>query len=897
MDQEIIEGFFEEACGYLPAMEQLLQQMADVADPTDSVNELHRLAHSLRGASNMVGLNQVGAMAQSAEEFLDQVIAGESPWDEDSRLLILECVEQIQTAFTELPSTMGQQQQSPPEQLNFEEDEAGTLPPELISGFIEEAEGLLDMIGLRMRDLEQQEDAKPSLLEIRRGVHTIKGAAGMVGFMAINKISHRMEDLLDNLYEGSIEFTQPIRKLLLGTHDLLIDLVATRGRVGNRRSTFEHLFHQFGAALRGLPLDEVPMPTADAGDLELAAQPESPAEAADQPNYVRVPIERLDSLVRLVGELFVNRSIFERHLSNYTKEVAELGLSLERLKRLVVQLESEHGTFSPGAVSVMNHTADKSEFDALEFDRYTKLHLLSRDLGETANDVSSVGGQLRGLMNGFDGYLGKQGRLTSEVQDKLMRLRMVPLSAISNRLHRTVRVTAQKRNKNVELVIEGAATELDKTALEQLAGPLEHLLRNAVDHGIESSEERELQVKPACGRIVLRASYEGTQVVLRLKDDGRGFDLEKVKKAALRLELVGEKEVSLLSPQQLHELLFVQGFTTAEEVTEISGRGVGLDIVRSSVESLKGTVFADSQFGAGTSFTMRLPLTLAITKVLFVESHQQQFAIPIAAIAQTARINRNQIETVDYRLVARLDRGVLPAFYLSGSLGLKEMPSVITEARQSVVVIKLGDQEYALLVDKIADSREVLVKPLGDLLKHVHGVAGATILGDGGIVLILNPAEIVAPRKDGRIRASLLRNIAKPAARKAFEILIVDDSLSVRRVIANLMKNTGWNPTQAKDGVDALETLSKMPRLPDVILSDVEMPRMDGFEFAATIRGREQFSHIPIIMLTSRSGEKHRNKAAAVGVTDYLIKPFLDEVLLSTMRNAIEKAQSNSKVA
>ena len=893
-----MEGFFEEACGYLPAMEQLLHQMVDAPDPSDSLNELHRLAHSLRGASNMVGLNQVGAMAQSAEEFLDQVIAGESPWDEDSRLLILECVEQIQTAFTELPSTLGQPQAAL-EQLTFEEDEAGTLPPELISGFIEEAEGLLDMIGIRMRDLEQLEDAKPALLEIRRGVHTIKGAAGMVGFMAINKIAHRMEDLLDNLYEGSIEFTQPIRKLLLGTHDLLIDLVATRGRVGNRRSTFEHLFNQFGAALRGLPLDEVAIPTADATDLASADQPEAPATVAesDQPNYVRVPIERLDSLVRLVGELFVNRSIFERHLSNYNKEVAELGLSLERLKRLVVQLESEHGTFSPGVVSVMNHSADKSEFDALEFDRYTKLHLLSRDLGETANDVSSVGGQLRGLMNGFDGYLGKQGRLTSEVQDKLMRLRMIPLSAISNRLHRTVRVTAQKRNKNVELVIEGAATELDKTALEQLAGPLEHLLRNAVDHGIESSEERELLGKPSCGRIVLRASYEGTQVVLRLKDDGRGFDLDKVKKAALRLELVGEKEVSLLSPQQLHELLFVQGFTTAEEVTEISGRGVGLDIVRSSVEGLKGTVFADSQFGAGTSFTMRLPLTLAITKVLFVESHQQQFAIPIAAIAQTARINRNQIETVDYRLVARLDRGVLPAFYLSGSLGLKEMPSGVTEARQSVVVIKLGEQEYALLVDKIADSREVLVKPLGDLLKHVHGVAGATILGDGGIVLILNPAEVVAPRKDGRIRASLLRTIAKPAVRKAFEILIVDDSLSVRRVIANLMKNTGWNPTQAKDGVDALETLSKMQRLPDVILSDVEMPRMDGFEFAATIRGREQFSHIPIIMLTSRSGEKHRNKAAAVGVTDYLIKPFLDEVLLSTIKSAIERAQCSSKVA
>ena len=899
MDQEILEGFFEEAKGYLPAMEQLLQQMEGIEDPSECLNELHRLAHSLRGASNMVGMSQVGTMAQSAEEFLDMVLAGESPWDEDSRLLILECVGQIQTAFAELPSSVGQQKPQPEnDQINFDEDDNGDLPPELINGFIEETEGLLDSIGLRMRELDSDGDVKPALLEIRRGVHTIKGAAGMVGFMAINKLGHRMEDLLDHLYEGSIAFNSSIRKLLLGTHDLLIDLVAARGQIGNRRAIFEHLFHQFGAALRGMPLDEAPLPVMTARS-ESLSEVEVPqvAEAADAPNYVRVPIERLDSLVRLVGELFVSRSIFERHLANYTKEVDELGLSLERLKRLTTQLENDHATYSPGAVTGMNYSSDKSEFDALEFDRYTQLHLLSRDLGETANDVSSVGGQLRGLMNGFDGYLGKQGRLTSEVQDKLMRLRMVPLSSVANRLHRTVRVTAQKRDKDVELIIEGASTELDKTALEQLTGPLEHLLRNAVDHGIESVNDRLEKGKPACGRIRLRATYEGTQVVLRLMDDGRGFDLDKIKKAAVRLDLAGEKEASLLSPSQLHELLFVQGFTTAEEVTEISGRGVGLDIVRSSVEGLKGTVFADSQSGNGTTFTLRLPLTLAITKVLFVESHQQQFAIPISAVAQTARINRNQIDVVDYRTVARLDRGVLPAWYLSESLGLKEMPSGASEARQSVVVLKLGDQEYALLVDKILDSREVMVKPLGELLKRVHGVAGATILGDGGIVLILNPADVVATRQEGRISNSLRKMIAPVNARKALEVLIVDDSLSVRRVIANLMKNTGWNATQAKDGVDALEILSKMQRLPDVVLTDVEMPRMDGFELATTLRGREQYAHIPIIMLTSRSGDKHRNKAASVGVTDYLVKPYLDEVLLGTIKRSIEAAQVTGKVA
>ena len=882
-----MQGFFEEAVGYLPAMENELQQMAGLENPTGQLNELHRLAHSLRGACNMAGLTAVGAMAQNTEEFLDQVLAGEAPWDEESRQLILECVGQIQEAFAELPSDLSQPQPEKVESLNFDDDVTGELPVELIDGFIEEAEEHLDNIGLRLRELENQSDVKPVMLEIRRSVHTIKGAAGMVGFMSINKLTHRMEDLLDHLYEGSLAFNPGVHRLLLSTHDLVSDLVAARGQIGERREAFEKLFHQFGGALKGLPLDEAPVVKVERSELEVEKDSAVVAETGDASKYVRVPLDRLDSLVRLVGELFVSRSIFERHLASYVKEVDELGLSLERLKRLTSQLETEHAIFSPGVVSPVNYTTDKPEFDALEFDRYSKLHLLSRDLAETADDVASVGGQLRGLMNGFENYLGKQGRLTSEAQDKLMRLRMVPLSSISNRLHRTVRVTAQKRTKEAELFLDGAATELDKTVLEQLAGPLEHLIRNSVDHGIEPVEERLEKGKDACGQIRLRASYEGTQVVLRLADDGRGFNLDKIRKAAVRLDIAGEKEVSLLSPKQLHELLFVQGFTTAEEVTDISGRGVGLDIVRASVEGLKGSVFADSQPGAGTTFTIRLPLTLAITKVLFVESHQQRFAIPISTVAQTARVPRSLIEFKDYQLVANLERGILPAKNLSDSLGLRELPVSQPESRQSVVVIKLGDQEHALLVDKIHDAREVMVKPLGELLTRVHGVAGATILGDGEIVLILNPAEVVVNRSEARINAVLSRAASPKVQRKALEVLIVDDSLSVRRVIANLMKNAGWNATLAKDGVDALETLSKMARIPDVILTDVEMPRMDGFEFSSKIRAQIEHAHIPIIMLTSRSGDKHRNKAASVGVSEYMVKPYLDEVLLATIKRCV----------
>ena len=883
-NREVLEGFLEEALGYLPAMRQELEALEHPADLEANQMELHRLAHSLRGASNVVGFTEAGIMAQNMEEFLDQVIVGESPWDEESRQLLLECLGQIETTFCNM-TLDGPAGETAELTFDFQDDDAD-LSPEMVEVFLEEAQEHLDNTGRRFRELETASDVKPVLLEIRRSVHTVKGAAGMVGLMAINKVAHRMEDLLDHLYEGTLVYTPQAAKLLMLTHDILIDLVAARGAVGNKRPAIEQLFTMYGAVLRGESIETAaPMPLAEV---------EEP-EAADSAKFVRVPMERLDGLVRLVGQLFVNRSVFERHLANYSKEVDELVLSLERLKRLTHQLDTEHAIFSPGTTAGLAANADRAEFDALEFDRYTKLHLLSRDLSETANDVASVGTQLRSLINGFDGYIGRQGRLTTEAQDKLMRLRMVPLANMSNRLHRTVRVTAQKRGKAADLVVNGGLTELDKTVMEQLAGPLEHLLRNAVDHGIEDRETRLGLGKPEAGRIELDACYEGTQVVIRLRDDGRGFDLDRIRKALVRDGLATEEEAAELAAEQLHQFLFVQGFSTADEVTDISGRGVGLDIVNSSVESLKGTLSADSVAGKGTTFSIRLPMTLAITKVLFVEAAQQQFGIPLAGVAKSARVDRALFEKVEQKTFLNFEGHKLAAWHLTESLGLRELQSVPEGKRQAVVVIQLGNKEFALIVDKILDAREVMVKPLGSLLKQVHGMAGATILGDGSVVLILNPADLDGARAESRFKLLRPRKVAAPA-RRTLEVLIVDDSLSVRRVISNLIKSTGWNPVLAKDGVDALEKLQQGVK-PDVILMDVEMPRMDGFELAATLRSRPEFDSVPIIMLTSRSGDKHRNKASTVGVNEYLVKPYQDEVLLNTVRTAVARMKQQERVA
>jgi len=350
---------------------------------------------------------------------------------------------------------------------------------------------------------------------------------------------------------------------------------------------------------------------------------------------------------------------------------------------------------------------------------------------------------------------------------------------------------------------------------------------------------------------------------------------------------LSEEEASTATAAQLHALVFESGFSTAGEISEISGRGVGLDVVKAAVESLRGSLTLDSEPGQGTTFTLRLPMRMAIAKVLLVEVHGQRYALPLQAVTEVGRVEARHWTRQNGQLRVQLSGRSVQALDLAVQIGARDAYEP-REGRLPVVALKLGETEFALVVDDILDAREVAVKPLTGVLRRIHAVAGATILGDGSVILILNPAELRAGVPSGLSPSKLMRI---RATRRALDVLIVDDSLSVRRVVANSIKNTGWNPLQAKDGVEALEVLSRLDRVPDVLLLDVEMPRMDGFELTTRLRAMEQYSNVPIVMLTSRAGEKHRSKAFSLGVTDYLVKPYQDEVLLGTIRRLVAHAK------
>ncbi|MEM7119120.1 MAG: response regulator [Chloroflexota bacterium] len=795
--------------------------------------------------------------------------------------------------------------------------------PELREAFAFEAEDHLREISTHLSVLDKDPEQLELVGSIRRSVHTLKGAAATVGLQDIATLSHRMEDLLDKATETKMAVTPRLMHLLFSTSDMLEDMVH-----GVEESAgLTALLDQYTVWLEGEPEetavvaetavveepdeDEQAIPALEPLDLasllgaetilDLAAQSRQPArsqpakkKAASQPTsdeVIRVPLDKLDELVRLASELIITRTTFDQRLGDLNRLTNELQPSIDRLRRIATRLETQYEVAALAGNSLTQARDGEtsqvsnflSEFDELEFDRYTEFHLLSRELSETTSDIRLVGTELNHLIGDFEGVIENQGYISSELQDKLMRTRMLPFATLTTRLQRAVRVVAHKQGKLVDLVIEGEDVELDKQVLDEIADPLLHVLRNAVDHGIEPSELRQTMGKPARGTIHLNVFYEGSQVIIQIADDGAGLQPERLRAKAVSSGFVSEMEANTLTKAELHSLIFAPGFSTAETVDELSGRGVGLDVLKSNVYKLKGTVMADSEPGEGMTFTVRLPMTLAVSRALLIKANHETFALPLTAVALISRIERKEVVELGGEPVVQLGEEIYPLLRLGDALQLKQPPDDSLE-RLPVLVLKTGDKQVALLVDEIVEGREIVVKPLGSHLRHVHGVTGATLMGDGRPVLILNPTELVEQPRRSAPRRQFNRPAGARAARKRLSVMVVDDSVSVRRVVTNLVKSVGWEPIAAKDGVEAWELLQSSTSLPDTILMDIEMPRMDGYELTAKLRANSTFRQIPIVMLTSRAGEKHRRKAMELGVSAYMVKPYTDSVLINTVR-------------
>ena len=632
--------------------------------------------------------------------------------------------------------------------------------------------------------------------------------------------------------------------------------------------------------------------------VQRAAEAAQEAEARRAPQeLVKVPAELLEGLVNLAGETSIFRGRVEQQVSDVGFTLGEMEATIERVRDQLRRLDTETQAQILSRYQAETERSGYEEFDLLEMDRHSQLQQLSRALFESASDLLDLKETLAGKNRDAETLLLQQARVNTELQEGLMRTRMVPFDRLVPRLRRIVRQVAGELGKQVEFNVGNAEGEMDRTVLERIVAPLEHMLRNAVDHGIEPAEVRRAAGKAEVGNIMLTLGREGGDILLTLSDDGGGIQLEAVRRKAIeRGMMVPDSD---LTDQEILQFILEAGFSTAEKVTQISGRGVGMDVVHSEVKQLGGSMRIESSVGEGTRFLIRLPFTVSVNRALMVMSGEDLYAIPLNTIEGIVRVSPFELEAL-----YQLEEGqtAAPRFEYAGqTYDLKYLGDLLDNGQQPkligqslplpVILVRSNEHAMAVQVDSLAGSREIVVKSLGRQFAAVHGISGATILGDGRVVVILDLLAtirtlhaqqfVLQPRSSMQIQAQAEADLARPTL-----VMVVDDSVTVRKVTTRLLERAGMNALTAKDGVDALTQLQE--HRPDIILLDVEMPRMDGFEVATLVRHDERLKDLPIIMITSRTGEKHRQRAMAIGVNEYLGKPYQESLLLETINRLVK---------
>jgi chemosensory pili system protein ChpA (sensor histidine kinase/response regulator) len=723
---------------------------------------------------------------------------------------------------------------------------------QLLPVFLEEAQELLPLIGGDLREWKANPGDRKLPQSLMRALHTLKGSARMAGAIRLGELTHLMESRI----EEAVQSERPRPELFEDLESKMDRLSLDLDRMRESQSAADASAAEPSAAAQGEA----------ARDAAPRAEAPLPSPAA----LLRVSADTLDHLINASGEVSIARSRMEAELRTVKQALADLNESISRLRGQLREVEIQADSQLQSRAALLDER--NREFDPLEFDRYTRLQELTRLMGESLHDATSIQQGLLENLGETESALLQQARISREVQQELMRMRAVPFSTLNERLYRTVRQVARDLGKKAELEIEGSQVELDRGVLERIGAPIEHMLRNALAHGLETPDARVAAGKPETGRIAIALRQESNEVALILSDDGAGIDLDAIRAKAFAKGML--QRDGDIPDAEIAQLVFA-GLSTAEEVTELSGRGVGMDVVRNDISALGGRVDVSSIRGKGTTFTVYLPLTLAVTQAVLVRGGDSVLAISSAMVEQVMRFKSNEMPGLQARKSVESQNRSYPLHSLRHLLG-GEMEAAFP-SYNSVLLLRSGAQRIALHVDELIGNQEIVVKNIGQHLARVPGVAGATVLADGRIALIINPVQL-ALRPTRTVARPAVAPVADAARRTGPLVMVVDDSLTVRRVTTRLLEREGYRVVMAKDGVDALERMQD--ELPGVMLVDIEMPRMDGFDLARAVRREPRTRDIPIIVISSRTADKHRNQAAQIGVNAFLGKPFQESDLL-----------------
>ena len=887
--KELLAIFLDEAATVLDDLADNLPRLQ--AEPTDPIalRAVRRGFHTLKGSARMVSLDAFGETAWAVEQRLNDWMAASAPASPallgllgEARQLFGAWVESLQQdtsppngsdlarRFTALPLNEGNRESGRGiandgnglgAKTAARDDEAhvtfeplppeleSTIDPQLLPLFLEESDEAIAAIAEQLRFWRADPEDGDAPARLRRLLHTLKGSARMVGAFGIGELMHGLETRIAEMILPGAHPTEALIDELEDSFDRAVALIDTL-RDGEEEGQEQEV-------------EETPAPAPQTGVGQL-----------------RIRSEQVDQLINDAGEIAIARTRIEGELKGFKAAMADLTENVSRLRHQLREIEIQaESQMASRHAHVVERDAD---FDPLEMDRFTRFQELTRMMAESVNDVATLQHTLLRGLEHTTTALGAQSRLNRDLSQGLLRVRMMPFSAITERLHRVVRQTAKELGKQAKLVLVGEHTEVDRSVLERLVAPLEHLLRNALAHGIESPAERRRKGKPETGTVTLNVVQKGGEVVVDLADDGAGLDLARIRQRGEATGLLASDEVP--DEQALTALIFLPGFTTATELSAVAGRGVGMDVVRNEVVALGGRIEVRNEADKGCRFLLTLPLTLALGQALLVRMGEGECSrcvgIPASLVEQAMEVPAEEMDQLRREgslqwMGRRFDWRYLPRL-----LGQSEAQPPLRR-RYWQVLVRGGDRQVALEVDAVIGNQEMVLKPIGPQLERVTGIVGATVLGDGDIALIVNPVALATrsrPRTASPVQVQPSAPVT-PVEPSLPTVLVVDDSLTVRKVTGRLLERAGYRVVTAKDGVEALERI--MDAVPDLMLADIEMPRMDGFELVRSLRSDPAFRHLPVVMITSRTADKHRSYAAELGVEHYLGKPYDEAELLA----------------
>ncbi len=760
---------------------------------------------------------------------------------------------------------------------------------EIIEDFLIEAFELIDQIDQDLVELENNPEDLELLNSIFRVAHTIKGSSSFLNFDVLTKLTHHMEDVLNKARRDELKMTPEVMDVVLESIDYmkaLLQEIRDTGSDQNSSIDIDEICRKLDAISNGKEIEEYQSEDKKEKEEQNENKEENSEEEIDYSNMSKEEIEEeIEKLLKKRKEEDKKR----RELKKAQKKLEDKNKKEEKKEppkpKKEVKPKKEIQKSSPSSLE---------QTIRVEVKRLDHLMNLIGELVLGKNRLLKIYDDVEERYEGekfleeLNQVVSSISVVTTDLQIAVMKTRMLPIAKVFNKFPRLVRDLSRELNKDIELIISGEDTELDKSIIEEIGDPLVHIIRNSCDHGIESADERKMLGKPSKGRIELKAYNEGNQIVIEVKDDGKGLDAEILKQKALEKGLISEREAQNMGVKEAFNLIFKPGFSTAKQVTNVSGRGVGMDVVKTNIEKLNGIIDIDSELGKGTVIKLKIPLTLAIIQSLLVGVQEEYYAIPLASVLETVRISLEDIYMIEGRNVLRLRDEILYLARLSDIFGVEQVYDASDHAY--VVVIGLAESKLGIIVDTLIGQEEIVIKSMGDYLQGIEGIAGATIRGDGRVTLIVDIAALMELSKN--IKTNIVEDAKKPKKVKSspsdYTVLIVDDSKTDRAIMKKALSKLGINIVEATNGVEALTIVKSNKYDLDTILVDIEMPRMDGYTLASEIKKYSRYKHIPLIAVTSRTSKSDRLRGIEVGMTEYITKPYSPEYLVNTVSRNIK---------